>query len=155
MGTIELDLHGYKWSDAMQEFIRVYNGAVDTTQELKSLQIVVIHGYGSTGEGGVIRHRLRAFLEHFPASADFTPGEETIGNQGCTVVKPLAKLPISPDMLEEQIAGYCERPRTKNTIAGKFRRHGDRRVADAIQTLMQQGRLCKTQKNNRIAYKTR
>ncbi len=155
MGTIELDLHGYTCSEAIQEFIRVYNGAVDTTQELKSLQIVVIHGYGSTGEGGVIRHRLRAFLEHFPASADFTPGEEAMDNQGCTVIRPLAKLPSSPDMLEEQIAGYCERPRTKNTIAGKFRRHGDRRVSNAIQALMQQRRLCRTRKNNHIAYKTR
>ena len=155
MGTIELDLHGYTCSEAIQEFIRVYNDAVETTRALESLQIVVVHGYGSSGEGGAIRHRIRALLRRFPESVDFTPGEETIGNQGCTVVKPLAKLPSSPDMLEEQIAGYCERPRTKNTIAGKFRRHGDRRVSNAIQALMQQRRLCRTRKNNHIAYKTR
>ena len=76
-------------------------------------------------------------------------------NQGCTVVKPLAKLPNSYDMLEEQITDYCEQPRTKNAIAAKFRRHGDRRVSDAIQNLMQQGRICKTRKNNRVAYEIR
>ena len=155
MGNIELDLHGYKWLDAIQEFIRVYNDAVETTSDLESLQIVVVHGYGSSGEGGIIRHRLRAFLKRFPNSVDFTPGEEAMDNQGCTVVRPLAKLPGSHDMLEEQIAEYCEQPRTKNAIAGKFHRHGDRRVSDAIQTLMQRGNLRKTQKNNRPAYEVR
>ena len=155
MGTIELDLHNYKWSDAIQEFIRVHNDAVETNQEWGSPQIIVIHGYGSSGEGGVIRHRIRKYLRRFPNSVDFTPGEEAMDNQGCTVVRPLAKLPGSLDMLEDQIAEYCEQPRTKNAIAGKFRRHGDRRVSDAIQTLMQRGNLRKTQKNNRPAYEVR
>ena len=34
MGTIELDLHGYTCSEAIQEFIRVYNDAVETTQRI-------------------------------------------------------------------------------------------------------------------------
>ena len=154
MGTIEIDLHGHTWSEAIQEFTRVYNDAVETTSHSESLQINVIHGYGSTGEGGVIRHRLRAFLRRFPESVSFSPGEEAIGNQGCTLVTPLSKLPSSHDILEEQIAEFCEQPRTKNTIAGKFRRHGDRRISNAVQTLMQQRRLCRTRKNNHPAYKT-
>lgn len=153
MSTIEIDLHGHTWSEAIQEFIRVYNDAIQTTPEPESLQLNVIHGYGSTGEGGVIRHRLRAFLKRFPESVEFIPGEETMDNQGCTTVKPLAKLPASLDLLEAQISEYCERPRTKSAIARKFRRHGDRRVSTAIQTLMQQRRLCKTRKNNHPAYK--
>lgn len=28
MGTIELDLHGHTWSEAIQEFVRVFNDAV-------------------------------------------------------------------------------------------------------------------------------
>ena len=154
METIELDLHGRTWSEAIEEFIRVYNDAVETTRELASLRIVVIHGYGSSGEGGAIRHRFRAFLRRFPERVEFTTGEEMTGNQGCTVIKPLTKLPNSHDMLEKQIAEYCELPRTKNAIAGKFHRHGDRRVSNAIQTLMQKGRLCKTRKKNALAYKT-
>ena len=153
MGTVELDLHGHTWQEALQEFTRVYNAAVESAPEIASLEIVVIHGYGSTGEGGVIRHRFRAFLKRFPECVEFTPGEEALANQGCTVVKPLTKLPSSHDILEEQIAGYCDYPRTKNAIAGKFRRHGDRRVSDAIQTLMRQGRLCRTRKNKHLVYK--
>lgn len=152
MGTIELDLHGWTWSEAIEEFIRVYNDAVEPNDELATLDIVVIHGYGSSGEGGVIRHRLRAFLRRFPERVNFTPGEESNSNQGCTVVRPLTKLPRSLDILEEEIAGFCEQPRTKNAIAGKFRRHGDRRVLNAIQTLVRQGRLCKTRKKNAVAY---
>lgn len=155
MGTIEIDLHGHTWSEALQQFIRLYNEAVETASELEALRIVAIHGYGSSGEGGVIRHRIRAFLSRFPECAEFVPGEESIGNQGCTVIKPLTKLPDSHDILEEQIAEYCEQPRTKNAIAGRFRRHGDRRVANAIQTLMQQRRLCRARKNNRVAFKAR
>ena len=79
MGTIELDLHGHTWAEAISELIRVYNDAVETTPELESLQLNVVHGYGSTGEGGVIRHRLRAFLKRFPDSVEFTPGEENYG----------------------------------------------------------------------------
>ncbi len=153
MATIELDLHGHTWSEAIQEFTRVYNDAVGTTSDLESLRIVVIHGYGSSGEGGIIRHRLRAFLKRFPECTEFIPGDQTMGNQGCTEIKPLGKLPSSHDMLEERIAEFCEQPRTKNTIAGKFRKHGDRQVSNAIQTLVQQGRLCKTRKNNRLTYK--
>ena len=152
MGSIELDLHGRTWSEAIEEFIHFYNDAVETTCELTSLRIVVIHGYGSSGEGGVIRHRLRAFLRRFPNCVNFTPGEEMTDNQGCTYIEPLTKLPSSGDTLEEQIAEFCGQPRTKNAIAGKFRRHGDRRVSNAIQTLVQRGRLCKTQKKNAIAY---
>ncbi len=152
MGTIELDLHGQTWAEAIEEFIRVYNDAVENSDKLATPDIVVIHGYGSSGEGGVIRHRLRAFLRRFPERVDFTPGEEANGNQGCTVVTPLTKLPRALDILEEEIAQFCGQTRTKNAIAGKFRRHGDRRVLNAIQTLVQQGRLCKTRKKNAIAY---
>ena len=155
MGTIELDLHGRTWSEAIEEFIYFYNDAVETTRELASLRIVVIHGYGSSGEGGVIRHRIRAFLRRFSHCVEFTPGEETTGNRGCTVIKPLTKLPNSHDMLEEQIAGFCGQPRTKNAVTRKFRRHGDRQVLNAIQTLVQRGRLCKTRKKNAAAYETR
>ena len=153
MGTIDIDLHGHTWSEALQQFIRVYNEAVETTTELETLRIVVIHGYGSSGEGGIIRHRIRAFLRRFPESVEFAPGEETMDNRGCTVVKPFAKLPDSHDMLEEKITEYCEQPRTKNAIAGRFRRHGDRRVSNTIQTLVQQRRLCRTRKNKHLAFK--
>lgn len=152
MGTMELDLHGRTWSEAIQEFIRIYNEAFETGHELDSLQIVVIHGYGSSGEGGVIRHRLRSFLRRFPESVEFTPGEKTMGNHGCTAIEPLAKLPSSHDMLEEQITDYCDRPRTKNAIAGRFRRQGDRRVSSAIQTLMQQRRLRRSRKNKHLVF---
>ena len=32
MGTIEIDLHGHTWSEAIQEFTRVYNDAKPPTK---------------------------------------------------------------------------------------------------------------------------
>ena len=48
----------------------------------------VVHGYGSTGEGGVIRGRLRGFLERHNDCLEFRPGENVDGNQGHTIVIP-------------------------------------------------------------------
>ncbi len=155
METIELDLHGRTWSEAFEEFIRVYNDAVDSAPESAALHIVVIHGYGSSGEGGVIRHRLRSYLRRFPNRVDFTPGEETTGNRGCTEITPLTKLPNSYDLLEEEISTFCMAPRTKGAIARKLRRYGDRRVLNAMQNLTRQGRLTKTRNKTALVYVSR
>ena len=62
MGTRELDLRGRTWSEAIKEFISFYNHALETTDDSHGVQLTIIHGYGSTGEGGAIRKRLRGFL---------------------------------------------------------------------------------------------
>ena len=59
----ELDLHGRTWAEAQQEFVHFYNHSLDQATDPNSIQLRVIHGYGSNGEGGVIRKRLRAFLD--------------------------------------------------------------------------------------------
>jgi DNA-nicking Smr family endonuclease len=56
----ELDLHGYTVVEAIEMFIQDYNTRVDNDQ-YGCLRI--IHDYGSSGNGGVIRARLRAFLD--------------------------------------------------------------------------------------------
>ena len=39
MGTLEIDLHGHTWSEAIQEFIRVYNDAIETVSDLESTPV--------------------------------------------------------------------------------------------------------------------
>ena len=56
----ELDLHGFTVAEAIEQFVQYYNTRVDNNQ-FGCLRI--IHGYGSSGKGGVIRARLRAFLD--------------------------------------------------------------------------------------------
>lgn len=57
-----IDLHGLTWTEAQAAFIEFYNGAVRQAGG-KAGSLNVVHGYGSTGTGGVLRTRLRGFLE--------------------------------------------------------------------------------------------
>ena len=88
MAANELDLHGRTWSEALQEFIAFYNQSLGRAVNPTGVQLSVIHGYGSTGAGGVVRRRLRAFLERHADRLEFIPGEKLDGNQGYTLVKP-------------------------------------------------------------------
>ena len=134
-----LDCHGKTWPDALAEFIARYNGILQEGRAGASLNI--IHGYGSTGAGGTMRVRFRAFLARYPNHLEYQPGEEVDGNQGHTLVRPARLLPETADLLAEQIWQYCDRPRALSKITGKFRRHGDAQVRQAIRALERQRRL--------------
>ena len=140
------------WRDSRSAFMELYNDAMNGVGGPGAIQISVIHGYGSTGEGGVLRMRFRKFLSRFEGHLEFTPGEEFDGNQGWTIVRPLVRLPDSTEMLAEDILDYCERPRTLSKVAGKFRRHGDPAVKQAIKSLERQGRLRKGHKGRYVTY---
>ena len=152
MATHEIDLHGLTWRESLKEFISVYNEAVSKAGESSGVDITVIHGYGSTGEGGVLRNRLRGFLSRFDNCLEFTPGEEIDGNQGCTIVKPVSHLPDVNDLLAEQIFDYCERQRSRSKVMGRFRRHGQPKVMQALRALEKQGRLERRNKRGMVVY---
>lgn len=135
-----IDLHGKTWTEALAEFLDFYN-RLATAGGGSAPTLDVVHGYGSTGSGGVIRTRLRAFLDKYPQCLEYQAGESVDGNQGHTIVKPLQRLPDTGGLLAEQVWEYCENPRTVAKITGRFRRHGDPQVQQAIRTLQKQGRL--------------
>ncbi len=147
MQDLSLDLHGYTWKEALEEFISLYNGSLDSKTDADPITITVIHGYGSTGEGGKIRAQLRAFLQRFDARLEFVAGEDLDGNQGCTYVTPMKKLPEAVDRLAEQIWEYCAAAKSKGKISQRFRRHGDPKIERAIKSLESQGRLHKRRGN--------
>ena len=135
-----IDLHGKTWAEALAEFLDFYNrwataggGSVGTLD--------VVHGYGSTGSGGVLRQRFRGFLAKYPECLEFKAGEDVDGNPGHTLVSPLRRLPDTGGLLAEQIWEYCDSPRTVSKIAGRFRRYGDPQVQQAIRVLQKQRRL--------------
>ena len=152
MELYELDLHGRTWRESLEEFIALYNDTVDRVSDPNSVQIRVIHGYGSTGDGGVLGDRLRGFCQRFDNYLEFTPGEQIDGNKGCTVVNPLKRLPNTNDLLAEQIWDYCVGARARTKIAGKFRRHGHPSIMQAIRALEKQGRLRKSSKKGLVMY---
>ena len=136
-----LDVHGLTWSQARETFVERYNEAVRDAGTGVARRLDVVHGYGSTGEGGVIRRRLRKLLERSEAYLEFTLGESLDSNPGHTVVAPLKPLPARDQELAELVRDYCDRPRTLSKITGKFRRFGAPDVGAAISALERQGRL--------------
>ena len=135
-----IDLHGKTWAEAIAEFVSSYNQAV-AAAGASSPVLEVVHGYGSTGVGGALRTRLRGFLARHSSCLQFQPGEDVDGNPGHTLVTAIKRLPDGGGMLAEQVAAYCETPKTVRKITGRFRRHGDPQVQQAIRGLVKQGRL--------------
>ena len=152
MESHELDLHALTWPEALREFADFYNLSLGQATDSTTVRLSVIHGYGSTGEGDAIRNRLRAFLEKHGDYLEFTPGENVDGNRGCTVVKPMKRLPDEDELLAKAIWDYCQRPRTRSKITGKFHKHGESKTIQAIRLLEIQGRLTRQSSVSLIKY---
>ena len=135
-----LDLHGLTWAEAEAAFIEFYNQTLRQVGK-GAVGLDVVHGYGSTGTGGVLRTRLRGFLGRYESCLDFQTGEKVDGNPGHTIVVPLKPLPSLLDKLSQDIWDFCDRPRSQSKIIGKFRRHGQTAVLSTIKTLEKQKRL--------------
>ncbi|MSQ13567.1 MAG: hypothetical protein EXR47_05475 [Dehalococcoidia bacterium] len=135
---MNLDLHGKTWTEAQADFIEVYNKILGQSHR-ETLDVV--HGYGSTGQGGVIRGRLRAYLDRYPHYLTYKTGEDVDGNPGHTIVTPVKRFPALDDQLGEEVWNYCSEPRTMSKIMGKFRKHGDPTVQRAVDKLVSQHRL--------------
>ena len=138
---IKIDLHGMTWRQAREEFIKVFNETARNASGATPTWMEVIHGYGSSGEGGVIRHRLRRYLSQHEPFLRFITGESQDGNEGHTFITPLKSLPIGDEELEELILDYCERPRTIDKITGQFHRHGFPAVKASVSALERSGAL--------------
>lgn len=146
----QLDLHGKTQRDAVEEFVREVNAALERTGGPVTMRVV--HGYGSTGEGGVLGARLRGFCDSHADRASYVRGEDAEQNPGLTIVTVKQALPDARERLGEAIMEYCGRPRTKDRIARRFRREGGREVADAVRELAKQGRLKKTKGRHGVEY---
>jgi dsDNA-specific endonuclease/ATPase MutS2 len=107
--TRSIDLHNFTVAEALREFVRFYNHCVRSGYRGR---LEVIHGYGSTGGGGVIREELRRFLKaHEETFGEFLAGE-SLRNPGVTILYPresMAMMPPGP------IAGFSSIPRIKST----------------------------------------
>lgn len=146
----EIDLHGFLVADAIDTFVAYYNDRVHGGDYSR---ILVIHGYGSTGEGGKIRVRLRSFLESHQDFLSFEFGEHIGGgNLGNTFVFPRRALPSPIDALSKEILEYCRVPKTKSKIAGKFHLAGEAGIQACLQRLERKKLLAVTYKGSHKLY---
>jgi hypothetical protein len=101
--TRSIDLHNFTAAEALREFVRFYNNCVRSGYHGR---LEVIHGYGSTGGGGVIREELRKYLKAYSEIfGEFLAGE-SLRNPGVTILYPgdsLAILPPGPRMVFSSI----------------------------------------------------
>ena len=135
----EIDLHGYTQIEAIEAFVKFYNACVKNRDWRR---IEIIHGYGSSGEGGALRRRIRSFLAAHAGCLRFEAGENiSPANPGVTMVFPDKPLPDSIDLLAEEILEFCATARTISKISGKFRRHGDSRIQASVRQLEKSGAL--------------
>ena len=144
----ELDLHGLTIDEAIRVFIERYNHHVQRSRE----PLRIIHGWGSSGEGGKIRRKIREFLTESSDNLDWKPGEDVEGNLGVTIVYPRRALPARETHLAEAILDFCFSPRTESKIAGEFRNHNAREIKQAIRALVRQGRLQEAIKSGHATY---
>jgi dsDNA-specific endonuclease/ATPase MutS2 len=91
--TRSIDLHNFTVAEAIREFVRFYNSCVRSGCRGR---LEVIHGYGSSGSGGVIREELRKFLKaHEETFGEFLAGE-SLRNPGVTILYPREILAVMP-----------------------------------------------------------
>lgn len=143
-----VDLHGCSVAEALTLFVDHYNrqlGAGDTSS------IKVIHGYGSTGEGGKIR---TALLKALTAYADYLSFQTDPINPGATLVHPVKKLPDGAGIIAPELVAFCSDGKSESKIIGRFRSHGDLNVRNALKQLVKQGRLAVTRKGRHTIYRS-
>lgn len=89
-GDVEIDLHGLREAEALRKFVRDYNAYV---RRGRRDPIWVVHGYGSSGRGGVIQQAVRAYIVANIARFDRVVEGESLANPGVTLVYPKRLLP--------------------------------------------------------------
>ena len=148
----KIDLHGLTKTEAIEAFVKFYNGRVEKGN-LKPFEI--IHGYGSTGVGGVLLKAIRSFLSNNEDKVEFDYGKDVFAfNPGVTRVIPKKILPSSIDLLGEELLDFCESPKTLTKISGKFHRYELAKIQSALKQLEKSKRLKIFHKGSYVVYQS-
>jgi hypothetical protein len=124
-------------AEALEQFVQHYNSRVDTNQYGCWK---IIHGYGSTGEGGAIRLKLRAFLDQHLDKLRYESGDN-YGDPGWTWVYPKVRLPDRRERTVSAILSFCSTGKTEEKILREFAKWGEVQVKQAVRSLAKQGKL--------------
>jgi hypothetical protein len=142
MATRRIDLHDLTVDEAIRKFVDAYNAIVASGYRGR---VEVIHGYGSSGEGGVIRRKLRSFLAANRDRFKHIVEGESHGNPGVTYVDAKGRLPsasASATPLQTAILAFCATPKGENKILIKLiGRFGDPAIRAGIRELVRNGAL--------------
>jgi hypothetical protein len=146
---IELDVHGLTVDEALKVFADFYNRHVRSGSREP---VRVVHGWGSSGEGGKIRPKLRQLLADSKPNLDWKAGEDFEQNLGVTIVYPRKIIHPRESELETAMLEFCSIPRTESKIAGQFRKYEPREIKQVIRSLVRRGEMKEIFKADRAAY---
>ena len=145
-----IDLHDMNRSEAIRFFIDKYNEVFKSGYRG---EITVIHGYGSSGKGGVIKKELKEFLESHKGYLTYTVDT----NPGATLITPLKQINEMQDVISKEILEYCRlSPKTLDKIKGNFfKKYKNNEINACVKKLTKQGSLTTTLKKNGEVYQTK
>jgi hypothetical protein len=147
-----IDLHGLTVDEAMAEFIQFYNDCVERGYQGR---IEVVHGYGSSGQGGAILRVLRDYLDENSSKFDHVLPGDIFGNPGITVLIPKDPLAEPETPVCEAIRRFCKTPKSEQRILAKLRgRFGDRLIRDEISRMENKGQLRIVRSCNKMSYES-
>jgi hypothetical protein len=136
-----IDLHDTKLEDAIPFFITKYNEFY--LNGFKG-EIEVIHGYGSSGIGGVIKKRFKSFSEAYNTyfNARYT------NNLGVTFITPKKLIPKENFLLENEILIFCSNsPKSMNKIKNNFlKKYKQEDIKKSVLSLLKKNLLSEIQK---------
>ncbi len=145
-----IDLHEMNRNEAIRFFIDKYNEAFKSGYRG---EITVIHGYGSSGRGGVIKKELKGFLDSHREYLTYTVDT----NPGATLVTPLKAINEMQDLISMEVLDFCRTsPKTMEKIKGNFfKKYKNNEINACVKRLVKQGYLTATLKKNGEVYCTK
>lgn len=144
-----IDLHGFSVDTALETLVTHCNKAYQSGYRG---WVTVVHGYGSTGAGGVIKQRVRSLFSHHRDAFEVCFNDSA--NPGSTdvrILKPLRESHRTSTPLEEQILEFCKTPKEESKIGNKFHRLPFAELREVLKGLQEQGRLAMVKTNGRKA----
>ena len=144
---MEIDLHHKKVNEAINYFMKEYNGNFISKRAIR-----VIHGYGSSGSGGVIKKRFKELSEAYKGYFRV----EYDNNLGVTIVIPIKPIPMGNFLLEEEILEFCnDSPKSFSKIQGKFiKKFSNDELKKSLKLLLRKGQILEIQKKE-LCYLTK
>jgi hypothetical protein len=141
-----IDLHGFTVKDALDEVVYQYNAELIWGSKNN---LYVIHGYGSTGVGGIIRRTLRMYLAS--RNVTFKCGDDN-NNRGVTIVyigqHLLTRDPCLPRVEGSMPNKPWQEPGSLSKLETEYHRevnqnrHLEKQLADLQEQITQIERLC-------------
>jgi len=85
-----IDLHGLTEPEALRKLVRDYNASVRNGGRDP---VWIVHGYGSSGRGGVLQQAVRRYVSAHPDRFEKVVEGDVLANPGVTLVYPKRLLP--------------------------------------------------------------